>query len=75
MFFNTRRERSDYAKAHGLQEASGGYEDTERAMAQVARRDKEIDEFWLEECRMAAAAGDHDHVPQFIKDEVGWKDR
>lgn len=74
VFFNTRKERSDYAKAHGLTEAAGIYEDTERAVYESKARDREMDEFWTEECRMAAAAGDRDAVPQWIKTEIGWVD-
>lgn len=74
VYFHTRKERSDYAKAHGLQEAAGGYDDTEAALAARAREDKKVDDFWIEECRQAAAAGERDHVPQWIKDEVGWRD-
>ena len=74
VFFNSRKERSDYAAANGLQEASGGYEDTDRAVYESQAGQREQNEFWREECRQAAAAGDRGHVPQWIKDEVKWVD-
>lgn len=74
VFFNTRKERREYAAAHGLQEAAGGYDDTDKAVYESKAAEREQNAFWLEECRTAAAAGEHEHVPQWIKDEVGWVD-
>jgi len=74
VFFNTRKERSDYAKAHGLMEAAGVYDSTEKAVYESQARDREMVEFWKDECRQAAAAGERDAVPQWVKDEIGWKD-
>lgn len=74
VYFNSRTERSEYAKAHGLVEGSGINDDTERALSIRAAEERKVDDFWLEECRQAAAAGERDAVPQWIKDEVGWKD-
>lgn len=74
VYFNSRAERSAFAKKNGLTEGSGVNEDTERALAIRGAEEKKVDDFWREECRQAAAAGERDAVPQWIKDEIGWKE-
>jgi hypothetical protein len=74
VYFHTRRERDEYAKAHGLVEGAGVNEDSERALSIRHQEEEAVLDFWREEARSAKAAGEEVNLPKWVKDEIGWKD-